>query len=380
MDRRSAGRNARPSPWAASSRPAVVQAGLIGHGWMKVWLPGLLAGREDAFVRAAPWRMPASCSDSCWWNAPWVRNRSRRRRSARWSSSRASSVSPCTTPGWTPRCRHRSTRCAVRPTSCSASRGRIVAAGDQARRTIERNLHDGAQQHLVALAVQLEARPIADGPRSRAGQGRRSTACPTQVQDTIAGTPRPRARHLSAAPRRQGPARRAGVGGAGARCSRSRWMTPRPRPVSGRGGGHRLLLRARGPAERREVRGRGCGGRRARSPRTRTPSRSPSPTTDAGFDPRAGHMGAGFTNMLDRLGALGGSLRVESAEGKGTRVVGSRAGPAPRRLIDRDPAPPGLLQQWCWHYWRRASYGGTLVRIARRTRSISHVRPSPHRR
>jgi signal transduction histidine kinase len=33
-------------------------------------------------------------------------------------------------------------------------------------------------------------------------------------------------------------------------------------------------------------------------------------------------MGAGFTNMLDRLGALGGSLRVESAEGKGTRVVG----------------------------------------------------------
>ena len=33
---------------------AVVQAGLIGHGWMKVWLPGLLTGREDAFVRAAP--------------------------------------------------------------------------------------------------------------------------------------------------------------------------------------------------------------------------------------------------------------------------------------------------------------------------------------
>ena len=41
-----------------------------------------------------------------------------------------------------------------------------------------------------------------------------------------------------------------------------------------------------------------------------------------GFDPRTGHMGAGFTNMLDRLGALGGSLRVESAPGKGTRVVG----------------------------------------------------------
>src|SRR5262249_52229041 len=36
-----------------------------------------------------------------------------------------------------------------------ASRARIVAAADQSRRQIERNLHDGAQQHLVALAVKL---------------------------------------------------------------------------------------------------------------------------------------------------------------------------------------------------------------------------------
>ncbi len=37
----------------------------------------------------------------------------------------------------------------------SASRTRIVAAGDAERRKLERNLHDGAQQHLVALAVKL---------------------------------------------------------------------------------------------------------------------------------------------------------------------------------------------------------------------------------
>src|SRR5207344_974856 len=36
-----------------------------------------------------------------------------------------------------------------------ASRARIVATADQSRRQIERNLHDGAQQHLVALAVKL---------------------------------------------------------------------------------------------------------------------------------------------------------------------------------------------------------------------------------
>jgi signal transduction histidine kinase len=36
-----------------------------------------------------------------------------------------------------------------------ASRQRIVAAQDQERRRLERNIHDGAQQHLVALAVKL---------------------------------------------------------------------------------------------------------------------------------------------------------------------------------------------------------------------------------
>jgi len=36
-----------------------------------------------------------------------------------------------------------------------ASRQRLVASQDEARRRLERNLHDGAQQHLVALKVQL---------------------------------------------------------------------------------------------------------------------------------------------------------------------------------------------------------------------------------
>src|SRR5205807_2245481 len=40
---------------------------------------------------------------------------------------------------------------------------RIVAASDAARRQIERDLHDGAQQHLVALAVNLRlARQLAE--------------------------------------------------------------------------------------------------------------------------------------------------------------------------------------------------------------------------
>jgi len=39
----------------------------------------------------------------------------------------------------------------------AASRARIVAAADETRRRIERDLHDGAQQRLVTLALQLRA-------------------------------------------------------------------------------------------------------------------------------------------------------------------------------------------------------------------------------
>jgi len=43
----------------------------------------------------------------------------------------------------------------------------------------------------------------------------------------------------------------------------------------------------------------------------------------AGFNSQRRGLGAGFLNMSDRLGALGGSLHVESAPGLGTRVAGA---------------------------------------------------------
>jgi signal transduction histidine kinase/DNA-binding NarL/FixJ family response regulator len=48
----------------------------------------------------------------------------------------------------------------------AASRARIVAAADQTRRRIERDLHDGAQQRLVSLALQLRAAQAAAPPGS----------------------------------------------------------------------------------------------------------------------------------------------------------------------------------------------------------------------
>jgi signal transduction histidine kinase len=57
----------------------------------------------------------------------------------------------------------------------AASRARVVAAGDETRRRIERDLHDGAQQRLVSLALDL--RLLQDSvpdelPALRAGVGR----------------------------------------------------------------------------------------------------------------------------------------------------------------------------------------------------------------
>ena len=83
------------------------------------------------------------------------------------------------------------------------SRARIVAASDAARRQIERNLHDGAQQHLVALAVNVRLGPQAGRERPRGvmrdpGPARRG---PTRRRPGTAGTC---SRHLPALAGRPG--------------------------------------------------------------------------------------------------------------------------------------------------------------------------------
>jgi signal transduction histidine kinase len=42
----------------------------------------------------------------------------------------------------------------------------------------------------------------------------------------------------------------------------------------------------------------------------------------AGFDPATTPGGSGLTNMRDRIGAVGGTLEIDSAPGRGTRVTG----------------------------------------------------------
>ena len=42
----------------------------------------------------------------------------------------------------------------------------------------------------------------------------------------------------------------------------------------------------------------------------------------SGFEPARVELGAGFSNLTDRLAAVGGSIRIDSAAGRGTRIAG----------------------------------------------------------
>jgi signal transduction histidine kinase len=63
-----------------------------------------------------------------------------------------------------------------------ASRARIVAAGDEIRRQIERDLHDGAQQHLVSLTLALQSAVL-----TAPGEPQELRACMTEVADGLMG-------------------------------------------------------------------------------------------------------------------------------------------------------------------------------------------------
>ncbi len=174
----------RPIPMGGLEPAAVVQAGLIGHGWMNVWLPELLDGREDSFLRAAPMAhagellglllverpvtAEAFTSEEERTVVELARQLGVAVHNARLDSALQASLDEVRR----------------QADELQASRGRIVAAGDHARRAIERNLHDGAQQHLVALAVQLKlARTLIDKDPARAGQTLDGLG--DQVQDTL---------------------------------------------------------------------------------------------------------------------------------------------------------------------------------------------------
>jgi signal transduction histidine kinase len=136
-------------------RPVVTRAGVSGTAWASIWLPALLQGREKEQIRVAPVSHAGELlglvvvertTDASAFSEDDDRVLADLARQV----GLALHNSQLDTALQTTLDELRKQADALRE-----SRARIVASGDAERRRVERNLHDGAQQHLVALAVNL---------------------------------------------------------------------------------------------------------------------------------------------------------------------------------------------------------------------------------
>jgi signal transduction histidine kinase len=199
-----------------------------------------------------------------------------------------------------------------------ASRQRIVAAQDAERRRIERNLHDGAQQELVGLAVRLrlaEGTAESDPPKTRRMlldlQAEAAGALET-LRDLARGIFPPvladagLAAALDVQARRSPIPVRLSVDGVGRHASEVEAAV------------YFCVLEALQNAAKYSD----ASGADVRVWTGDGELAFAVADDGRGFDPATTPRGMGLQNMADRLAALGGSLEVRSAPGSGTTVEG----------------------------------------------------------
>jgi signal transduction histidine kinase len=214
-----------------------------------------------------------------------------------------------------------------------ASRARIVAAADDERRRIERDLHDGAQQELVSLRVRLklaEERLADNDPAGLLHElGDEIDAALDEIRSLARGIYPALLADRGLAEALRAAALRAPVLVELNAHPTGRFSHEIENAIyfsclealqnackHGRASTVWVSVADDGKA-RFEVRDDG-----------------------AGFDPSAVEPGSGLTNIRDRIAAVGGRVIVESAPGKGTRIAGviplRRAGD--RFRANEDPA------------------------------------------
>jgi len=199
-----------------------------------------------------------------------------------------------------------------------ASRQRLVAAQDEERRKIERNLHDGAQQQLVALAVQLkllEQTAGADADRDRqiaATLGSQANAALEDLRDLARGIYPPLLADKGLAAALEAQSRKAAV----------------PTEVDADGVGrypreiestvYFCVLEALNNVAKY------AGAMSARITLAQEDGHLSFQVRDdgGGFDVAEARDGTGLQGMADRLDAVGGSLTIVSAPGDGATVAG----------------------------------------------------------
>jgi signal transduction histidine kinase len=197
-----------------------------------------------------------------------------------------------------------------------ASRQRLVAAQDEERRRLERNLHDGAQQHLVAIKVKLglvEMLSTKDPEKARAtvvALKRDADEALETLRDLARGIYPPLLADKGLAVALQAHARKAtlpvqvdadGVGRYPQDTEAALYFCTLEalQNVQKYAGASSATVQLREDAEqlRIEVADDGCG-----------------------FDVAAVKRGVGLTNMEDRIDALGGTLHIRSNPGHGTTL------------------------------------------------------------
>jgi signal transduction histidine kinase len=300
-------------------RPVVTRAGVSGTAWATVWLPALLDSREQSQLRVAPISHGGQLlglivverpqdGDSFTEEDDRVLTDLARQVGLAFHNAQLDSALQNTLD-----------ELRAQAEDLRESRARIVASGDAERRRLERNLHDGAQQNLVALAVGLRlARDVlTDEPETAA-----------QMLDQLAGDLKITIADLRDLAHGIYPPLLADSGLAKA-LQASATRSPLAVRVSADHVGRysadieaavyfcclEALQNAAKHAPKATVEIRlweESGGLLF------------AVTDDGpGFDVAAARGGHGYMNMADRLGAIGGTIRWQSEEGHGATVQGS---------------------------------------------------------
>jgi signal transduction histidine kinase len=194
----------------------------------------------------------------------------------------------------------------------AASRRRIVAAGDEERRRIERNLHDGAQQRLVSIGLALRHAQHELGPGALAGETLEAalaeiTVAIQELRELAQGL-RPSQLDAGLGAALEELASRAPLRVA---VDATRERFPEGVEAAAYFIACEALTNAAKHAQASTV---------ALSAQRRNGSLIVC-VTDDGVGGATPVTGSGLSGLADRIGAHGGTLRIESERGSGTRLI-----------------------------------------------------------
>jgi signal transduction histidine kinase len=199
-----------------------------------------------------------------------------------------------------------------------ASQRRLVAARDEERRRLERNIHDGAQQQLVALTVKARlVRGFADKDPAKAAELAAQLEAETQdalenLRDLARGIYPPLLADRGLAPALESQARKSAI-------PVLLGVEPIGRyPQEVEAAAYFCVLEALQNVVKYARASRAT----VRVARENGHLVFEVADDGVGFDPGAAWSGTGVQGMADRLAALDGALEVRSEPGAGTVVVG----------------------------------------------------------